>query len=558
MKTRQAPAKSRKIDVKERVVRRPSGIGLAIPCVVIVAAMAAVFAARIRLLDVPLERDEGEYGYLGQLILQGVAPYGVAANMKLPGTYLIYALVMAIFGQTRVAIHLGLLLADAVNAVLVYCIARKFFRADLFRGRVSSAALAAAGAFTVLAAGQGVMGLWAHATHFVLIFALAGTLLILKWGDARNPGLLFASGVCFGLAFVMKQPGILFAPMGAVWILRTYWRDEKRARHILGGLALFSAGVMLPFGGVCLWLWRAGVFDRFWFWIVTYGREYGSMVTIPLGFQAFWLRAPGVVKDGWPLWLLAAIGAILQVRGLKKGEAAMCLLAFAALSLAAVCPGLYFREHYFVLLLPAVALLAGAATADFPATKGILGPTARLWIIAAATVLPLLSQERLLFELSPVEASKSVYASGPFVEAIEAAKYIENHTAKDAKIAILGSEPEIFFYAHRRSATPYIYVYSMMEPQPYAARMQDEYIRDIETAAPEYIVLVNNEGSWVLQQGSTERIMEWWPGYGNAHYEQVGLADMTADGTKYYWDSEATHTAPRGHLFLAALKRKGR
>jgi hypothetical protein len=55
---------------------------------VIGAVILAVIAARIRLLSAPLERDEGEYGYLGQLILQGIPPYGVAANMKLPGTYL--------------------------------------------------------------------------------------------------------------------------------------------------------------------------------------------------------------------------------------------------------------------------------------------------------------------------------------------------------------------------------------------------------------------------------------------------------------------------------------
>lgn len=35
----------------------------------------------------PLERDEGEYAYAGQLMLQGIPPYQLAYNMKLPGTY---------------------------------------------------------------------------------------------------------------------------------------------------------------------------------------------------------------------------------------------------------------------------------------------------------------------------------------------------------------------------------------------------------------------------------------------------------------------------------------
>jgi hypothetical protein len=46
---------------------------------------------RFRLRKIPLERDEGEYAYAGQLMLQGVPPYKLAYNMKLPGTYAAYA-----------------------------------------------------------------------------------------------------------------------------------------------------------------------------------------------------------------------------------------------------------------------------------------------------------------------------------------------------------------------------------------------------------------------------------------------------------------------------------
>ena len=57
------------------------------------------FAIRWHLRDMPLERDEGEYAYAGQLILQGVPPYELAYNMKFPGVYFAYAALMAVFGQ---------------------------------------------------------------------------------------------------------------------------------------------------------------------------------------------------------------------------------------------------------------------------------------------------------------------------------------------------------------------------------------------------------------------------------------------------------------------------
>jgi len=49
-----------------------------------VIVFGLVIAIRIRLLGIPLERDEGEYAYAGQLMLQGIPPYKLAYNMKFP------------------------------------------------------------------------------------------------------------------------------------------------------------------------------------------------------------------------------------------------------------------------------------------------------------------------------------------------------------------------------------------------------------------------------------------------------------------------------------------
>ena len=56
-------------------------------------------------LGFPLERDEGEFGYIAQEILRDVPMYVSAYTQKLPGTYLIYALFLSVFGQTVTAIH---------------------------------------------------------------------------------------------------------------------------------------------------------------------------------------------------------------------------------------------------------------------------------------------------------------------------------------------------------------------------------------------------------------------------------------------------------------------
>ncbi len=50
------------------------------PKIVLALILLATALIRIRLLPTPLERDEGEYAYAGQLMLQGIPPYSVASS----------------------------------------------------------------------------------------------------------------------------------------------------------------------------------------------------------------------------------------------------------------------------------------------------------------------------------------------------------------------------------------------------------------------------------------------------------------------------------------------
>src|SRR5215470_436317 len=93
--------------------------------ILLTVIVAVVVFIRIHFLPIPLERDEGEYAYAGQLMLQGVPPYRLAYNMKFPGVYAAYALIMWIFGESSVGIHLGLLIVNVATVVIVFLIARR-------------------------------------------------------------------------------------------------------------------------------------------------------------------------------------------------------------------------------------------------------------------------------------------------------------------------------------------------------------------------------------------------------------------------------------------------
>src|SRR5271163_5215193 len=105
-----------------------------------IAILVLVAAVRLRLLNVPLERDEGEYAYAGQLMLQGIPPYDLAYNMKFPGTYAGYAFIMGLFGQTPAGIHFGILCMTTLTALMLFWLGKKIL--DATAGMVAATSYA--------------------------------------------------------------------------------------------------------------------------------------------------------------------------------------------------------------------------------------------------------------------------------------------------------------------------------------------------------------------------------------------------------------------------------
>jgi hypothetical protein len=103
------------------------------------------------------------------------------------------------------------------------------------------------------------------------------------------------------------------------------------------------------------------VFQSFWFWTVTYGRQYASLVPLSAAEGAFSAALPPIAVSNPGIWILAGAGLVFLWWKREKLSNTLMLLALLLLfSFAAVCVGFYFRQHYFVLILPAIALLTGA------------------------------------------------------------------------------------------------------------------------------------------------------------------------------------------------------
>ena len=496
-----------------------------------VAVLVVVAVARLRLLNFPLERDEGEYAYAGQLMLQGIPPYQLAYNMKFPGTYAAYAVIMALFGQTPAGIHFGLLCMTTLTALMLFWLGKQIL--DWTTGMV------AATSYAVMAASPAMLGLAGHATHFAAFFATAG--LCLMWKTRQNGrGLtVFAAGCLFGLTILMKQHAALIGLWAAVAFAvdrlgQTSWSAVKR----LGPVAVLGAGLVLPFGLCCLILWHAGVFEKFWFWTIDYARQYESVVPIDQAPRLFGERLYRLAGADPLLWLVALTGLGLVWFDGRLRPARLWLLGFCLMSALTVVPGFYFRKHYFLLTLPAAALLAGCAVSGARQLWRQRAKKSRLddwpvWCYALMVVTTIMARSDIWFVKTPVQIARTMYGADPLPESEIIARYIHDNSGPDARVAVLGSEPEIYFLAHRHSATGYIYTYAQMEPQPFALKMQHEMISDIETRKPEFVVFADNNMSWNRRPDSDPNIFNWWDSY-QTNYTLVGMADIISPTQTVY------------------------
>ena len=196
-------------------------------------------------------------------------PIRTLTILKLPGTYVMYALIMTMFGQTAGGIHAGLILVNLASAMLVFVLARRIYG--------DAAGAVAAGTYALLSIIPATIGLAAHATHFVVLPALAGILLLQNLDDNTSLMRIFGAGLFLGFAVLMKQSGAAFGIFAAVWMVRYEVSQRDRCwRRLTLRLGCLGLAGVLPLILTCSVLKVLGVFDRFWLWTFQYAGAYAQ------------------------------------------------------------------------------------------------------------------------------------------------------------------------------------------------------------------------------------------------------------------------------------------
>ncbi|MFM7140726.1 MAG: glycosyltransferase family 39 protein [Alphaproteobacteria bacterium] len=533
---------------------RSAVVAAAVAVAIAVVAALAAAAIRLRLLGVPLERDEGEYAYAGRLMLDGVPPFESVYGMKLPGTHAAYALAFALLGPQPASARLLLVAVNLASTVLVFLLGRAWL------GWVG--AMGAASAFAFLSVQTAMLGPFGHATHFVVLPALAGLLAqerALRSGEPAARDWTIAAGLLLGLAILMKQPGVVFLLFA---VARALSSVRRRGAGAWRDAALLLATAALPTALVLGWAAARGDFAHYAGWLFRYGAGYAK--PLPLGEGLVWLRLGlgRIVREAPVLWALAAVGGLLAAapRGVVPHRGR--LLAFAAFSALGTAPGLTFRQHYFLLAVPAVAMFVGAAlsAADDFLRRRTSARTALAVVAATALAVgaqSLASQREIYFRMAPAQVSRALYGDDLFPESPEIAAWLAERTDPGDRIAVFGSEPQIPFLAGRRGATGHVYMYPLLEPQPDARSMQEEMMREVAEARPAYVVSIRVPTSWLRRDDSDARVLDEMAAFLRDAYEPCGVVVADGDGgTRLLWEEDAARVRGGDGVMAVVLRRR--
>jgi 4-amino-4-deoxy-L-arabinose transferase-like glycosyltransferase len=386
--------------------------------------------------------DEAPYSVVANEIVDGGRLYIDALDRKPPLLFWTYAAVFALAGKYNwVALHTVALLWTLGTMAGLYSIGRQLFNretglvAALLYGVFQSWAVAKNLAFN----GEMLMNLplvWAWSIAF-------------RAGSSRLRPELFGAGILLCAGFLLKQPAAIAAlPTGIYLLLPSYRTSRGITKSIsLVHAAILTAGFFATLGLVAIVLARQAVLREAFYWTFTNH-------DIP---HVFW--ETGILHTlafiGACLPLVVGAGMAFRDRnGLwarRKAERT-ALLGLLIASIIGAAAGARFYPHYYIQLVPPLALLAAPHYVQL--WRSATEP--RFWFFRPAVMAGWLTITVLAFSISHWKLLAGDRESS------ETARYLMAHSGPNDRVFIWGrSAAEFYLQARRRPASRYVLTFPL-------------------------------------------------------------------------------------------------
>ncbi|PZR70894.1 MAG: hypothetical protein DLM73_16920 [Chthoniobacterales bacterium] len=386
--------------------------------------------------------DEAVYSVVANEIVDGGRPYLDAIERKPPLLFWTYAAVFKVAGKYNwMALHAVALLWTLGTMAGLYLIGRRLFNREtgLIAALLYSVFQPWAAANNLAFNGELLM-------NFPLVWAWA---IAFGKSESRWRPELFAAGALLCAGFLLKQPAAIAAvPIGFYLLLPSYrssrrltWRDSITQALIL------TAGFFSALALVAIILQQQGILPEAYYWTLTHH-------AVP---HVFWERGVLFTLAFIGACLPLVIGAALALRDkpglwVDKRAERIVLLGLVGASMLGTAAGARFYPHYYLQLVPPLALLAAPYLAEI--WCGRIKP--RSWLLRPAPITILVGVAVLAFSISHWESLAW------HREPSETARYITGHSAPNDRIFVWGRSASAFYlYAQRRPASRYVLTYPL-------------------------------------------------------------------------------------------------
>ena len=469
-----------------------------------------VLLIRAPLVDLPLERDEGEYAYVAWRLEHGELPYRDWFDQKPPGIFLAYRLALDAPGEPVAAIRWLAALFCAGAAVALFFLARRLLAAPA--AGLAAVLLAWTSADPVLP------GPIANTELFMLPWLILANLAFLEVVRGAGPRALLSliAGALVGVATCFKQVAVVDAALFVLLfpLLATGERRARRLVHFAGWAALGGLALWLP---ILAWFHAHGGLDALLDAVFLHNLSYVSGLAgedrirnLAFGSNALWAM-------GWGTCVLPVIGIAFLTREPDRWRVYYLGGWLLSGAIGVSASGHYF-VHYFQQLLPALAVAAAAGTQGLyrvAALRRVPG-----WLCGAALVTLALAQPVLdaatLWRLDPDQAIRRIYPTNMFETIPVIADEVAAVTTPDDEVFVYGSEAQLFFYAQRRSASRYIFLFPLFGRYADALERQQSVIDEIRRERP--AVILSAPVAQFFGPGLEQELTFWLEDYIEANY----------------------------------------
>jgi hypothetical protein len=435
-----------------------------------------VLALRAPLMDLPLERDEGDYAYIAWRLAHGEVPYLDWFDQKPPGIYAAYRAALGLSGGSIVAIRIAAALFAALSSIALFFLVRPLL------GTV--AATLAAILLGFLSADPMIQGPIANTEIFML------------------PGLVVAAALFLRVISTQKTPVATCVALGVSLGIATAFKQV--------------AAVNVPF-----FLLAFAAIDA----MLLHNLSYTSSLPLSRRLSNLVFYGERFAPSQAAAWILAGVGLVLLARRRDRFPA-YYLGGWALANAVGVSASGHYFPHYFQQILPAVASLAAAALAVEGAARQ--PSRARVALVSALALGPLVLTALRFWSLSPAEAMRTIYPGNPFQSMPALAREIASISEPQDTVFLFGTEPELLFYAQRVSATRYIHLFPLFGPYPDALERQRGVAAEVARAEPAVMLWIPN--AMFFAEGAPQYLTRWFQRFSAQHYRPHAFTTRNALG----------------------------